>query len=309
MRRKFLKIFLYGLSFLSLFFASSYLYLSRQKGAAASEKLIFKQQEKKVLVFAHRGGGGVLPENTLEAFRYSANSGADVLELDIHATRDGKIVVLHDTTVDRTTDGQGKVGDFSFDELRKLDAGFKFTTDGGQTFPFRGKNITIPTLEEVFDAFPDKKFNIEPKQSAPSIIKSLCEILRARKITDRVIIGSFRQEVLDEFRAECAEAATSASPSEVSAFLTYQKTGIADSYSPPMQALQVPEKIGGVQIVTKDFIESAHRLNLQVHIWTINDAEDMKRLVALGADGIMTDYPDRLIELLNKTIIIEKNSK
>lgn len=307
--RKTLKFLGYAFFCLCLILVGIYFYLWAQTGKPAVERLIFKKTNSRPLVFAHRGGGGLFPENTLGAFEYSAKLGADVLELDIHATQDGKIVVLHDSTVNRTTDGQGKVSDFTFDELRKLDAGFNFSADNNQTFPFRGKDIPIPTLEEIFDAFPDKTFNIEPKQSSPSIVKNFCSILRNKKMTEKVIVGSFRQEVLDEFRIECPEVATSASPSEVTSFLTYQKTGLSESYSPPMQALQVPEYIGNLQVVTKDFVESAHKMNLKVHVWTVNETEDMKRLLALGVDGIMTDYPDRLLDLLNKTIIIEKSNK
>jgi glycerophosphoryl diester phosphodiesterase len=208
-------------------------------------------------VFAHRGGGGLFPENTLEAFKYSAQMGVDVLELDIHGTADGKLVVMHDSSVDRTTDGSGKVGEMTLEQLKKLDAGFKFTNDGGKTFPFRGKGITIPTLEEVFSALPAMTFNVEPKQQTPSITKPLCAILRERNVTGNVIVGSFRQEVLDEFRAECTEVATSASPSEVSKFLAMYKTGLGESYTPPMQALQVPENVGYLNVVSKDFVETA----------------------------------------------------
>jgi glycerophosphoryl diester phosphodiesterase len=276
-----------------------YVYLALQTGEKAAGKEIFKNGGSSPLVFAHRGGGGLYPENTLEAFQYSAQMGVDVLELDIHSTADGKLVVIHDSTVHRTTDGNGKVNEITLTELKKLDAGYQFSRDGGQTFPFRGKNLTVPTLEEIFAAFPRKIFNVEMKQSAPSIAKPLCQILRERKMTAKVIVGSFRQTALDEFRQECSEVATSASPLEAGKFLLYQKSGLAENYRPPMQALQVPRKIG-IEILTKDFVESAHRQNLKVHVWTINETSEMQRLLNLGVDGIITDYPDRLLKLLNR---------
>ena len=119
-------------------------------------------------------------------------------------------------------------------------------------------------------------------------------------MTDKIIVGSFRQTAIDEFRVECAEVATSATPREVSRFLAMYKTGIGASYTPPMQALQIPEKLGSLQIVTKDFVETAHKLNLQVHVWTINEKTDMQKLIEMGADGIMTDYPDRLLEVIGR---------
>ncbi len=277
-----------------------YVYLSKQTGEAAIDRRVFSQTTARPLVFAHRGGGGLIPENTLEAFVYSAKMGVDVLELDVHATSDGTLVVHHDTTVDRTTNGRGRVNSLTIEALKKLDAGFVFSTDGNQTFPFRGKGITVPTLREIFEALPEMTFNIEPKQSTPSIIKPLCALVRERKMVDKVIVGSFNQTTIDEFRRECPEVATSASPSEVSKFLALVKTGVADSYSPPMQALQVPENLGSLSVVSKEFVEAAHKRNLKVHVWTINDTVAMQRLIEMGVDGIMTDYPDRLLKLLNR---------
>jgi glycerophosphoryl diester phosphodiesterase len=284
---------------------ASYIYLSLQTGERATEREVFKRENSPVLVFAHRGGGGLIPENTLEAFVYSARMGVDVLELDIHATKDGTLVVHHDQSVDRTTDGRGRVNELTIEAIKRLDAGHVFSTDGGQTFPFRGRGVTVPTLAEIFDALPEMTFNIEPKQHAPSIVAPLCALIHERKMTSKTIIGSFNQTTLDDFRRQCPEVATSASPLEVSRFLALQKTGIADSYRPPMQALQVPRNLGGLQIVTKDFVEAAHRRNLQVHVWTINETSEMQRLIEIGVDGIMTDYPDRLLKLLGRIINVE----
>jgi glycerophosphoryl diester phosphodiesterase len=119
-------------------------------------------------------------------------------------------------------------------------------------------------------------------------------------MVDKTIVGSFNQTTIDDFRRECPEVATSASPSEVSRFLALVKAGLGDSYSPPMQALQVPKNLGSLQVVSKEFIETAHRLNLKVHVWTINETAEMQRLLEMGADGIMTDYPDRLLTLLGR---------
>ncbi len=299
--KKILKFFGYLCLALILIFAGIYIYLAMQTGIPAETRAIFQKTEtKRPLVFAHRGGGGVLPENTLEAFKYSAEMGVDFLELDAHSTADGTLVVMHDGSIDRTTDGRGKVSDYTLAELKKLDAGYLFTNDNGATFPFRGKGIRIPTLQEIFDAFPQMKFNIEPKQAFPSIITPLCEMVRAHNLTDRIIVGSFRQTAISEFRAACPEVATSASPAEVSEFLAMQKTGIAASYSPPFQALQIPVNAGFLNVVNQDFIEAAHKQNIQVHVWTINDADEMRRLLDLGVDGIMTDYPDRLLDLLKR---------
>ena len=281
--------------------AGIYIYLAMQTGRTAIERTVFAREKSPFLVFAHRGGGGLFPENTLGAFEYSAKMGADVLELDVHATADGTLVVLHDADVSRTTDGRGRVSEMTLGALKKLDAGDRFSIDNGQTYPFRGIGIKVPTLEEIFDALPQMTYNIEPKQAEPSIIAPLCSLIRARKMTEKVIVGSFRQAVIDEFRAQCPEVATSASPSEVTEFLTLSKIGLSESYSPPMQALQIPENLGKLSVVTKEFVENAHRKNLKVHVWTINETADMQRLINVGVDGIMTDYPDRLLGLLGRT--------
>ncbi|MDQ3134260.1 MAG: glycerophosphodiester phosphodiesterase [Acidobacteriota bacterium] len=252
------------------------------------------------LVIAHRGGAGLWPENTLHAFTQAAALGVDMLELDVHATADGVLVIIHDPTLNRTTDGTGAISQLTLAELQRLDAGYRWSPDGGKTYPHRGRGLTVPTLDEVLRAFPHLRFNIEPKQEQPSIVQPLCQMLRERGVTNRVIVGAFRSSVLEDFRRVCPEAATSASTSEASHFLALQRAGLADTFSPPMQALQVPETAGGWQVLTPDFIASAHRRNLQVHAWTINDVETMKRLIAAGVDGIMTDYPDRLLEVLGR---------
>jgi glycerophosphoryl diester phosphodiesterase len=307
--RRILKFFGYLVLGVVLILAGIYFYLAMKTGKPAELRAIFKREISRPLVFAHRGGGGLYPENTLEAFKYSAAMGVDVLELDVHSTSDGALVVMHDSTLDRTTNGSGKISELTLAELKKLDAGYQFTPDGGKTYPFRGKGITIPTLQEIFDSFPEKTFNVEPKQAEPSVVQPLCEMIRVRKMTEKVIVGSFRQAAIDEFRAACTEVATAATPSEVRDFLAMYKIGLGESYSPPMQVLQIPERLGALQIVSKDFLETARRLNLKVHVWTINDPDDMRRLLDMKVDGIMTDYPDRLLNLLgNGQAIVKKDN-
>jgi glycerophosphoryl diester phosphodiesterase len=212
---------------------------------------------------------------------------------------------MHDSSVERTTDGRGRVGDLRLAELKRLDAGFGFTTDGGNTFPFRGRGLKIPTLEEIFTALPEMTFNIEPKQRDPETVSVLCTLIRGRKMTERTIVGSFDQATIDDFRRQCPEVATAASLAEVSKFLALSKTGLVDSYSPPMQVLQVPQTFAGLHIITKEFVTNAHSRNLQVHVWTVNDESEMQSLIDSGVDGIMTDYPDRLLNLLGRKAAVE----
>ncbi len=276
-----------------------YTYMSSSSGKPVEEFKIFAEQRKdRPLVFAHRGGRGIAPENTLTAFQKSYELGVDVLELDVRATKDAELVVIHDKTLDRTTDGKGLISERSLAEIKKLDAGFNWTNDEGKTFPFRGQNVRVPTLREVFEAFPEAIINIEPKHADPSPVKPLCNLISEFKRSDKVIVGSFNDEILEGFRRLCKNVATSASPSEASGFLARYELGLDDNYAPTMSALQIPQRIGSFEIVTKDYLKAAHAQNLQVHVWTINKKAEMKRLIEIGVDGIMTDYPDKLLELL-----------
>ncbi|HLL75507.1 MAG TPA: glycerophosphodiester phosphodiesterase [Pyrinomonadaceae bacterium] len=252
------------------------------------------------LVIAHRGGAGLWPENTLHAFERAAELGADVLELDVRSSADGEMVVVHDATLERTTDGAGRVADKTVAELKRLDAGHRWTADGGRTFPFRGRGLTVPTLREVFERLPGARFNIEPKDESSQVVGRLCRLIRERGMAERVVVGSFRQSLIEEFRRACPEVATAAGPVEAGKFLALYQSGLAASFSPAMQALQIPEYAGGVRVVTKEFVAAARERNLQVHAWTINDEAAMRRLIEAGADGIMTDYPDRLLALLGR---------
>ncbi len=301
MLKKIFKWSLYFVSFIAAILFAFYIHLATLNGNPAMEYKIFTEQKKRPLVIAHRGGKGLAPENTMKAFQNAYDLGVDVLELDIHAAKDGTLVVIHDETVDRTTDGKGAVINLNYSEIEKLDAGYHWTNDGGKTFPFRGKGVKIPTLREVFEKFPDIIINIEPKSDMPAPVDSLCLMLKEFNRKDKVIVGSFNDSILQSFRTDCKGVATSASPSEVSSFLARYEVGLADNFTPKMQALQTPPGIGGVIYVTENYVKAAHELNLQVHVWTINDGEEMKKFMKIGVDGIMTDYPDRLLSLLRES--------
>jgi glycerophosphoryl diester phosphodiesterase len=277
-----------------------YAVLYRTRGEVVSEHKYFQRDAGRVLAIAHRGGAGLWPENTLYAFERAAALGVDVLETDVRATKDGELVVFHDEGVGRTTDGAGRVGSLTLAELKRLDAAYRFTPDGGRSFPLRGTGVTIPTLREVFKALPHMRFNIEPKQGVPAIVAPLCRLVREHGMAERVLVASFSAAVIEEFRRECPEVATAAASGEVASFLTLHNAGLSHSYSPAMQALQVPEHAGALTVLTRAFVESAHGRGLRVHAWTVNDESDMRRLVEMGVDGVMTDYPDRLLKVLGR---------
>jgi glycerophosphoryl diester phosphodiesterase len=252
------------------------------------------------LVIAHQGGDGLWPSNTRYAFERAAAMGVDVLELDIHATADGVLVAMHDETVDRTTNGTGAIKALNWADIRALDAGYHWSPDGGQSYPYRGRDITVPSLEEVFQAFPDYALNIEIKQAEPSIAAPFCDLIHEYDMAGRVLVPSFSQAALDEFQQTCPELATAGSEQDVRALFFLSKALSAGLISPDYQAVQVPEQSGGLTVLTPGFIRAAHGRNVQVHAWTINEAADMVRLLELGVDGIITDYPDRLLALLGR---------
>ncbi|MEN8690052.1 MAG: glycerophosphodiester phosphodiesterase [Desulfobacterales bacterium] len=252
-------------------------------------------------VIAHRGGSGLGPENTLAAFRRSLAAGADVLEMDVRTTADGHPVVLHDATVDRTTDGRGAVNEMTLAQLKKLDAGFRWTADQGRSFPFRGRGITVPTLSEVLAAFAETPLITEIKEKRPEVSQSVCDMLRRHGRITRVLVASVHAGVLERFRQVCPGVATSAGPSEALWFYLLSRAGLAFLYSPAMQALQVPVTFRGLTVVSRRFVAAAHARNLTVAVWTVSAEGTMRRLIEAGVDGIMTDYPDRLAGIIEET--------
>lgn len=253
-----------------------------------------------VLVIAHQGGEQLRPSNTLAAFAHAVELGVDVLEMDIHGTADGAIVVMHDDTVDRTTDGTGRLKEMTLDEIKSLDAGYYWSDDDGTTYPFRGQGIKVPALEEVFASFPGMLMNIEIKQESPSIVGPFCQLLRDSGMADRALVASFHETTMDEFRETCPEVATSMVESEIRPLFVLNMAFLGSVYRAPSEAIQVPEYSGNLHVVTERFVRAAHGHNVDVHVWTVNEVEDMRRLLDLGVDGIITDRPDRLLALLQR---------
>ena len=252
-----------------------------------------------VLVIAHRGGKGLAPENTLAAFARSAALGVDVLEMDLRQSSDGALVVLHDRRVDRTTNGQGPVDSLRLAQLKQLDAGYHFSLDG-QTFPYRGQGIAIPTLDEVFTAFPNMRFLIEIKDDSPALVRDFCRAIQRFELSERVIAASFRSGPLASLRQVCPAVATSASSSTGLSFVFLHWLRLDAAYHPTSQAFQFPTRFGAIDLIDRRFVARAHAHNIQVHVWTINDPDAMQHYLDLGVDGLITDYPDRLLGILNR---------
>ncbi len=241
---------------------------------------------------AHRGSRVLWPENTLTAFRGAVELGFRWLETDLHQTRDGTIVCIHDDTVDRTTDGTGRVADLTLAEVKALDAGYRFRRD--HDHPFRGRGVRVPTLEEVVSEFSDVKLVVDLKQDGME--RGLADLITRFDLWDRLIVGSFSGERLARFRRETdGRVATSTGPKET--FRVWLRSWIG---APPhvADALQVPRFYWGLPVVTKRTVAAAHRAGMQVHVWTVNEPDVMGELLDWGVDGLITDRPDLLKTVL-----------
>ena len=235
------------------------------------------------------------------AFEKAVEIGADVLEMDAHITKDGQIVLMHDEKIDRTTEGTGLIENLSLSELKKLDAAYKWSNDDGKTFPYRGQGIEVPTLEELFQKFPQMRYVIEIKLTQNPIDKPLCDLIRKYGKQDKVVVASFHDEAMQNFRKTCPQVATSASRGEVTKFVLLGKVFLSGLVAPQYQSIQPPydpSESMNVPIMTKRFIHEAHAKNVAVEPWTIDDPQLMKQYIEWGVDGIMTDRPDLMIEVL-----------
>lgn len=270
--------------------------------------------DRRVLAYAHQGGAWEAPSSTLFAIRRALGLGATGIELDVHATADGQLVVCHDPTVDRTTDGAGRIADLSLDVLRTLDNSYWWAPGsdvspglGPDRYPFRGRapddrRFRIASLEEVLEEFPGVVLNLDIKQTAPLVApyeQALAAMLRRFRRVDDVIVASFIDSATDSFSSFAPEIPTSAGTAAVAGFVQSVWAGEVPA---PMRhvALQVPASYGEVVLVDRPFVDAAHEQGLAVHVWTIEEEAEMERLCRLGVDGIITDRPTALVAVLNR---------
>ena len=249
-------------------------------------------------LFGHRGAAGLAPENTLSSFRRAIQDGAEFLELDVHATRDGVVVVIHDSTLERTTDGEGPVCERSFAELGRCDAGFRFAAAGAH--PYRGRGVRVPSLEELLDEMPQVPLNIEIKQADPPIEPTVARLLERKRALERVVLAAEDDTIMQRIRACAPGAATSASRGEAQEFFERCFWRGFDGYTPPARALQIPARYGELDLVTADTLAAAHGFGLEVHVWTVNEEAEMERLLRLGVDGVMSDFPGLLVSVARR---------
>lgn len=240
------------------------------------------------IIFAHRGGGHEAPENSMAAFRLAQAGGITHIETDSHLTADGQVVLCHDDSIDRTYDGRGKIAQMTYAELKK------YKNAAGES---------IPLLREVFEVFPTLNFNIDAKE--PSVTDPLLEVIESCGAASRTLVGSFSEKRLQYVREQdITGLSTSLGIAAITRLVVASQTGFpADTWRVPgpvssARAAQIPDKTRGIRVTTPRLIATAHNAGLAVHVWTINDPATMTRLLDWGVDGIMTDRPTMLREIL-----------
>src|SRR5215210_2058158 len=249
--------------------------------------------------FAHRGASARAPENTPVAFRLAAEDGAGGLETDVHETRDGHVVAIHDDTVDRTTDGSGLVREMALAEHQGLDAGYRFTPDGGATFPYRGKGVRVPELREVLRGFPDLAVNVDIKEAQPGVEEAVLRVIEGAGVEDRTLVVSEHTPVIRRFRRlSGGRVRTGASRGESRLFYYLSGLCLEGLLRSAYDALQVPVRHGERELVTSRFLEAAHGVGVRVDVWTIDEPAEMRRLLDLGVDVVMTNRPGVLAGVL-----------
>jgi glycerophosphoryl diester phosphodiesterase len=252
------------------------------------------------LVIGHRGCAGEAPENTLASFERALAQGADILESDLHLTRDGVPVLLHDDDLARTTDAAGNIRDFDASELARVDAGWRFSADGGRSFPYRERGIRIPALRTALQRFPHARFNLELKLADPALAVAALDVIEAAGAADRVLLTAGENDAMDVLREELSRRATPVAEGACVADILELVAATREHRAPRgrAHAYQMPPEFAGATLVTRELIATAHAAGAQIHVWTLNELDELTRMLDLGVDGIVTDHPGRLFDLL-----------
>lgn len=242
------------------------------------------------IVYAHRGGAALRPENTIAAFDHGLACGAEGLEFDVHLAKDGVVVIHHDDTLERTTSGRGALADFTAAELAALDACCQFVDADGQR-PYRGLGFGVPTLREVLHRYPGAQVIVELKTGGERLAHAVVDEIRAAGALARAAIGSFDADALRAVRRYEPALPTGATKNETRWALYRSWVGWPLGAT-PYQEFQVPERAGLTPIVTRRFVRHAHRAGIPIKVWTVNAADEIRRLVSRGVDAVITDRPD-----------------
>lgn len=262
-------------------------------------KSLFTPKLTPTLHIAHRGGGLLYPENTMLAFNAAVTvHRTDMIETDVHLTADGEVVIFHDATVDRCTDGSGPIAEWDWKTLSEMNAGYRFTTDEGKTHPFRDSGCRIPRLVELLRAYPELPLNIDIKQIDPEAVDAFAELIKHEKAQNRLCCGSEDDKMAAHAHTVLPDALHFFPRQALTAFVTAVMTQSGPPEDDRFTVLDMPLEYQGMRLVTPALIEVARAANKWINVWTIDEADVMRELLELGVGGIMTDRPDRLREVL-----------
>jgi glycerophosphoryl diester phosphodiesterase len=250
---------------------------------------------------AHRGGSLLAPENTLAAFDRARALGADAIETDAGLTRDGVVVLFHDDDTERLLGAAGTVEERSLADLRRLDAGARFTPDGGRSFPFRGRGLTVPTLAEALARFPAMRFSVDAKSAEPELARAIAEVVTSAAAEDRVCVGSFVDTQAERLGALLPRCARFLPLQAASCHVLAARSGASGAGCPQGYDLAgLPHRFQGTVVTDAAVVAHFHRLGIPVQVWTVDEEAEMRELLALGVDGIVTDRPDVLARVLGR---------
>lgn len=263
--------------------------------APVSHAWLEARAETRAERIAHGAGLGRAPANTLEALAQAVADGADVLEVDAMMTADGVLVLIHDDTVDRTTNGSGRVDALTLEAITSLDAAFGY--DGEERDRFAGQGVRIPTLAEALAAHPHMRWIVEIKPDTQAAALAMCETVRAAGMGERVMVGSFHDSAMGHFRQACPDIATGMASNEALSFYIAARLGLAKWHPTRAHAMQIPPRASGLDVAHPRLIAAARARGLAVQVWTINDPADMAALIDLGVDGIITDRVDVMMQV------------
>ena len=247
-------------------------------------------------VIAHRGGRGLVPGNTIEAAKNSANIGSDIIEIDVHLTADDILVVRHDASIDTTTNGSGQISAMSLAEIQSYDAGFHEIDYPNKKHK---ETIRVPTLDALFSELPSQRYLIELKPQDVSAADNLCGLIRQHKMHNQVIVGSFHMHMLKHFRRNCPEIPTSLGKSEITTLVLLERLSLDHLFSVEGYSMQIPLKAGGMDILSLNLVNSMHKRNIRVDVWTLNDIQSMQYAIDMGVDGVITNWPNILLNQFN----------
>lgn len=248
----------------------------------------------------HRGGADWMPENTVKTFEEAARRWPHaLLETDVRMTKDGVLVLLHDETVDRTTDGAGPIAEMTLAEVKTLDAGYRFTRDDGVTFPYRGQGFQVATLEEARKAAPEARFLVEPKRQA-GIAEEVARVVKALDAEDRVLLASFDDALMAELRALLPECATCYSYQTALPLMAALQGGTLDAYQPADDVLSLMRRMVPEFGLTPEAVQALQARGVKVQVHTLNTREEMERYLDWGVDSILTDRPELLEQVLRE---------